>query len=184
MVALEVELCEDIVITTTSTLPVEPSYEVHSSSTLDIDVCTIDCTHDVVDHEVSDVDLVSYHSVDLGGKNESRGYHHLAGQLKVNDDMIATALEHFDVARQMLATFGWSTPETYEHGDSSLSLAEFHALRAAIGIMKQNYLQLLADRDYLLEWDCTCYDALKGKEEEVDELTHELEVTMDSLESA
>lgn len=49
--------------------------------------------------------------------------------------------------------------------------------------MKHNYLQLLSDRDYLLEWDCTCYDALKGKEE-VDKFTHELDVTMESLESA
>lgn len=177
-------MCEDTVISATSTLPVESSFEVHSSNTLDIDVCMVDCTHDAAYHEVSDVDTASYHSADLGGKNESQGYHHLARQLKVSDDMIATALEHFDVARQMLATYGWSTPKTNEHSDSILFLAEFHALREAIGIMKQNYLQLLADRDYLLEWDCTCYNALKGKEEEVDELTHELEVTINSLERA
>ena len=51
-------------------------------------------------------------------------------------------------------------------------------------MMKQNYLQLLADRDFLLEWDCICYVALQGKEEKVDKITHELEVTMDSLQSA
>ena len=51
-------------------------------------------------------------------------------------------------------------------------------------VTEAKFLQLLADRDYLLEWDCTCYDALRRKEEEVDELTQELEVTMDSLESA
>jgi hypothetical protein len=54
--------------------------------------------------------------------------------------MIATAIEHFDVACQMLAMFGWGTPMTDEHDDSGLSLAKFHSLQEAIGIMKQNYL--------------------------------------------
>lgn len=50
--------------------------------------------------------------------------------------------------------------------------------------MKQNYLQLLVDKDYLFEWGCTFYDALRGKEDELDELIHELGVTMESLEGA
>ena len=49
-------------------------------------------------------------------------------QLKVNDRMVASTVKHFDVARQMLATYGWSTPLTDEHGDSVFSLAEIHAL--------------------------------------------------------
>ena len=49
-------------------------------------------------------------------------------------------------------------------------------------MMKQNYLQLLANRDFLLEWDCI-YVALQ-RNKKVDKLTHELEVTMNSLQSA
>ena len=63
-----------------------------------------------------------------------------------------------------------------------MDVTKFHKLREAIGTMKHNYLQILANRDYLLEWDCTCFDAFKGKE--VDELTHELDAIIDSLESA
>lgn len=188
-VTLRVEVCEDTVIPATSTLSVEPSFEVQSSSTLDVEVCMDESTHDAAYHVVSDDESASYHSAycepeNLYGGHKLQNPHHLVGQLKVNDNMIATTIEHFDVARQMLATYGWSTPLTDEHGDSGFSLAEIHALREAIGMMKQNYLKLLADRDFLLEWDCICYDALKGKEEQVDELTHELEVTMDSLQSA
>jgi len=169
--ALE-EVCEDIVKTTASTMSFEPSYEVHSSNTFDDIVCTVDSTHDAASHIVSNDDSASYHSADyksedLSGDDSSHGYHHLAGQLKVNDNMIATALEHFDVARQMLATYGWSTPEMDEHDGSGLSLTEFYTLREAIGIMKNNYLLLLSDRDYLLKWDGICFGALKGKEEEI-----------------
>lgn len=49
--------------------------------------------------------------------------------------------------------------------------------------MKNNYLQLLSNRDHLLMLEGIYYDALKRKEEEDDELTHELEVTMNSLRS-
>ena len=104
--------------------------------------------------------------------------------MKVNDRMVATTVKHFDVAHEMLATYGWSTSLTDEHGDSVFSLAEIHALQEAIGMMKQNYLQLLVDKDFLLEWGHICYVALQGNEEKVDKLTHELEVTMDLLQSA
>lgn len=186
---LEVEECEDIVISAASTSLVEPSYEVHGNRTLDIEECLDDSIHDVAYHMVSDIDSASYHSADdkledLCGIVSSQGDHHLASQLNVNDRMVASTVKHFDVAREMLATYGWSTPLTDEHGDSVFSLAEIHALREAIGMMKQNYLKLLADRDFLLEWDHICYVALQGNEEKVDKLAHELKVTMDSLQSA
>lgn len=146
-VTFEVEVLENTIISATSTLPVEPSYEVHSNKTLYIKVW-IDM---VIDNY-----LTSYHSVDdkledLCGNILSQGDHHLARQLKVNDRMVAKTIKNFDVAHQMLATYGWSTTLTDEHGDSVFSLAEIHALREAIGMMKQNYLQVLVDRDFLLE---------------------------------
>ena len=185
-VTLEVEVREDTIISAASTSPVEPSYEVQGNRTLDIEGCLEDSIHDAAYHMVSDFDSASYHSADnkwadLCGNSLSQGDHHLASQLKVNDRMVATTVKHFDVARQMLATYGWSTPLANEQGDSVFSLAEIHALREAIGMMKQNYLQLLADRDFLLEWDCICYVALQGNEEKIGKLTHELDVTLDSL---
>ena len=47
--------------------------------------------------------------------------------------------------------------------------------------MKHSYSQLVDDKAYLVECGSTCYEALLGKEEEVVELTQELEVTVDSL---
>ena len=47
--------------------------------------------------------------------------------------------------------------------------------------MKHNYSQLVANKDYLLEWSSTYYETLLEKEEEAVELTQELEVTADSL---
>ena len=58
-------MCEEIATTTTSTLPAEPSFEVHNRSTSVNDVCTDDKTHDVVDHEVSIADTTLYHSADF-----------------------------------------------------------------------------------------------------------------------
>ena len=88
--------------------------------------------------------------------------YHLIVQLKVSDNMIAIAIEHFDVSRQMLAIYGWGTSVTDEHYDGALSFEEYHALRETIKIMRHNYLQLLVDRRFLLERDCICYDAMRG----------------------
>lgn len=134
---LEVEECEDIVISIVSTSLVEPSYEVHSNKTLDIEECLDDSIHDAAYHMVSDIDSASYHNADnkleyLCGIVSSQGDHHLASQLKVNDKMVATTVKHFDVARHTLATYGWSTPLIGEHGDSVFSLAEIHVLQEAL----------------------------------------------------
>ena len=59
--------------------------------------------------------------------------------LKVSDSDISSALEHNDAIRQMLATSGWGAPMFDEHGDSTLSRAEVHALREAVRIMKHSY---------------------------------------------
>jgi hypothetical protein len=47
--------------------------------------------------------------------------------------------------------------------------------------MNYNYLHLLSNRDLLLMLSEMYHDALKGKDEEIDRLTQELEITQDSL---
>ena len=44
-------------------------------------------------------------------------------------------------------------------------------------------MQLVTDRDYLMDWGSIAYDALLAKEDEVSELTQQLEVTSEILES-
>ena len=83
----------------------------------------------------------------------------------------------------MLAVYGWGSPTSDEQGGSYLSLTEIHSLWEVIWILRQNYKQLVANRDYLIEWGNTAYDALLVKEDEVSELTQQLEVTSEFLES-
>lgn len=90
-----------------SNLSFESSYEDQNSSTFDEDVCNVEGTHDDVHQSVNDGDSTFYHSVDFKSENlyrndMSQGSHHLPGQLKVSEGMIATAIEHFDVAQQWL----------------------------------------------------------------------------------
>ena len=44
-------------------------------------------------------------------------------------------------------------------------------------VLKDDYLYLLFDRDHILMLDEMYYGMLQGKEEEVERLTHELEIT-------
>ena len=78
----------------------------------------------------------------------------------MSDSDISSSLEHCDAIHHMLAALGWGTPMLDEHGDSSLSLAEIHVLRETINILKHNYSYLFVDRDYLMKWGSTYYDAL------------------------
>lgn len=47
--------------------------------------------------------------------------------------------------------------------------------------MKSNFLLLLSDRDHLLQLNEIYFNALRRKEDEVDKLTYELKVAMDSV---
>jgi hypothetical protein len=93
------------------------------------------------------------------------------------------AIKHFEGTHTLVADYCWKAPRTHDEFGGELSLAKFQALREALVVMKNNYLHLLSDRDHLLTLDEMYYGALKGKEEEVDKLTHELEITQDSLKS-
>jgi hypothetical protein len=100
--------------------------------------------------------------------DSSHEYHHLAGQLKVSEDMIIAAIKHFDDTHKSMANCCWRAPGTHKIFEGELSLANFQALREALVVMKSNYLHLLLDGDHLLMLEEIYFDALKGKEEEVD----------------
>lgn len=69
-----------------------------------------------------------------------------------------------------------------EHTSGYLSLIEIHSLCEVVKILRQDYLQMVADRDHLVEWGSTAYEALMDREEEVSELTQELIATSEALE--
>jgi hypothetical protein len=126
-----------------------------------------------------------YKSENLYEDDSSHESHHLTGKLKVSEDMIIAAIKHFDDTHKLMENCCWKEepPGTHKNFEGELSLAYFQALREALVVMKSNYLHLLSDRDHLLMLDEIYFDALKGKEEEVDKLTHGLKVTKDSLKS-
>ena len=135
-----VEVGEDTIISAVSTLPDEPSIEVLCSMPLDAE-CPDVSTYATIGHEESDVDTMTYHSADFGTDHlQLKNLLHLLGQLKVDDNMIATAIKHFDVPCQMLAAYSQSNSMTNEHNDRGFSLVEFHALEETIGIVMHNYL--------------------------------------------
>ena len=62
-------------------------------------------------------------------------------------------------------------------------LEECIALKQGMEKMKENYMKLLYDIDNLLMMVGMYHSALKKGEEESDRLTHELEITSNSLKS-
>jgi len=116
-------------------------------------------------------------------RRQSSQRHHVFSQLRVSERDIAIDCQHFNAAHQLLAVYGWGSPTSVEQGGSYFSLTEIHSLWEAIQILRQNYMQLVADRDHLMEWGSAAYDALLDKEDEVSELTQQLVVTSKILDS-
>ena len=87
----------------------------------------------------------------------------MTSQLKVSESDISSSFEYYDAILQMLSAYGWGAPMSNEHNDSTLSLVEVHALREAVRMLTHSYSQLVADMDYILEWDNTYYETLLEK---------------------
>jgi hypothetical protein len=61
--------------------------------------------------------------------------------------------------------------------DGGFAMDDFHTLRERVSVIRTDYHQLLANRDFLLRVGEIYQEALRGQELEVDRLTHELEST-------
>jgi hypothetical protein len=123
-------------------------------------------------------------SENLYEDDSSHGSHHLAGHLKVSEDMIIPAIKHYDDTHKLMENCCWRALGTHKNFEGEFSLADFQALGGGLVVMKSNYLHLLLDRDHLFMLDEIYFDVLKGEEEEVDKLTQGLKITKDSLKSS
>lgn len=159
--------------------------DVSDACTQFVDVYSDESTQRDGDLEGSLLDTTSSHSVDSAfGVVHTRlvvQSHHVTSQLRVDERDITSTLEHFDVARQLLVVYGWGAPMTDEPSGGYLSLTDIHSLREAVKILRQNYLQMVADQDHLVVWGSAAYEALMDREE-VSELTQELTATSEALE--
>ena len=89
VVTLRVEVCGDIIIPATSTLSVEPSFEVQSSSTLDVEVCMDESTHDATFHVVGDQHTAeSREDKNQTSLEEDVGYKTLHKDCKVEEEQM------------------------------------------------------------------------------------------------
>jgi hypothetical protein len=122
-------------------------------------------------------------------KSDSEGYevapqhdydqesHHLAGQLRVSEAMIMTSTRHIDDMHALLADYYWRASVAHGSSDEGISMEDFHTLRERVSMMRNDYQQLLTDRDYLFWIGEMYHEALREKELDMDRLTQELEST-------
>jgi hypothetical protein len=103
--------------------------------------------------------------------------HHLAAQLRVNEDMIMAATRRSDDMLALMADYCWRASMAHGSSDEGFAMDDFHTLRERVSMMRTNYQQLLTDRDYLLRIVEMYHEALREQELEVDRLTQELEST-------
>ena len=130
-------------VTAVSSLIEEMVSEVQSCSTINEDTCISECILDTLYRDVHDSDTVFYHSADSKVVHMPENYHfqtphRLIRQLRVDDRRVDIVVEHFDVTRQMLSTLSWSALMTDEQDSGGFSMADFHALHKAMGILKQD----------------------------------------------
>jgi hypothetical protein len=107
---------------------------------------------------------------------------HLAGQLRVSEDMIMAATRCIDDTHALVADYCWRASMAQDSSDGGLVIDDFHTLRERVIVMRADYQQLLRDRDYLLEVGEMYHRALREQEVEVDRLTHDLVSTQRFLE--
>jgi hypothetical protein len=103
--------------------------------------------------------------------------HHLAGQLRVSEDMIRAATRRIDDTHTLVADYCWRASVAHGSSDQGFAMDDFHTLRERESMMRTDYQQLLADRDNLLWIGDMYHEALREQELELDKLTQELEST-------
>ncbi|GLJ46658.1 hypothetical protein SUGI_0983470 [Cryptomeria japonica] len=98
--------------------------------------------------------------------------HSLWNQLKVNEDGIVAALSHHDEIHKLVENYIWMIQlERRQKGIEAVSsLDSLQMIKEGMGTIKTNYLHLLSDRDHLLNLVEIDSNALRRKEEEIDDL--------------
>jgi hypothetical protein len=88
--------------------------------------------------------------------------------------MIMEMTRCIDDTHALVAGYFWRSSMAHDSSDGGISINDFHNLEKKVTMMRIDYHQLLMDRDYLLEVGEMYHKAVREKEIEVDQLTHEL----------
>jgi hypothetical protein len=107
----------------------------------------------------------------------------LESQLKVREEKVIAGLSHFDSSHKLVESYIWKIQLEGRHKckKEASSIFDLHELRTAMEAMKNNYFNVLLDRDHLLDLGVIYSIALRGKEEEVDHLISELVKVRETL---
>jgi hypothetical protein len=103
--------------------------------------------------------------------------HHLAGQLRFSEDMIMAATRRCDDTHALVVDYCWRELVAHGSEDEVFSMDDLHTLKERVSMMRNDYQQLLIDKDYLLGIGDMYRRALRAWELEVDRLTQELKRT-------
>ena len=107
--------------------------------------------------------------------------HHLSGSLKEDREKLMAALKNLVDINALVARCCWKASGGEMEGESLLE--EFLALKEGMEKIKENYMNLLSNKDHLLIMAKMYHCAVKKEEEELERLTNKLEITNELLKS-
>ena len=107
--------------------------------------------------------------------------HNLSGSLKEDRKKLMASMKNFVDINALVARCCWKASGGEMEGESFMG--EYIELKEGMDKMKDNYMNLLSEKDHLLMMDEMYHSALKKEEEESDRLDNKLEITSDLLKS-
>ena len=107
--------------------------------------------------------------------------HHLSGSLKEDRNNLREAMKNFVDINALVARCCWQASGGDMEGEAFLE--ECIALKEGISKMKERYMNLLYDREYLLMVAEMYHSTLRKEEEKSENITNKLEITNNLLKS-
>ena len=105
----------------------------------------------------------------------------MGGLLKESEERIIASKDLFVDVNALVPTCLWRASGGELEGEAFLR--DLETLKEAIYKMKESYMNMLSDRNHLLEMTNIYHHALRKEEDEVESIGSELEATYGSLES-
>ena len=107
--------------------------------------------------------------------------HHLSGSLKEDKKNLREAMKNFVDINALVARCCWKASVGEMEGEYFLE--DFLALKEGMAKMKERYMNLIYDREYILMVAEMYHSALKKEEEKSENITNKLEITSNLLKS-
>jgi hypothetical protein len=90
--------------------------------------------------------------------------HHLVAKLRVSEAMIMVTTRLIDDMHEVMADYYWRASVTHGSSNEGIAMDDFHTLREKVYVMRNDYQELLTDRDYLLRVGEMYHEAMREQE--------------------